>query len=143
MFGGMDECSEVLAANAAFYRAFESLELSQMEEVWSRAPSIKCIHPGWPLLVGWGPVMESWRRIFANTIAMRFLLTNVHIEVVGDLASVVLVENLESETRAETARGRMQATNLFQRHEGRWRLVHHHASPIDPQLADVTSEQMH
>ncbi|HVO22715.1 MAG TPA: nuclear transport factor 2 family protein [Candidatus Margulisiibacteriota bacterium] len=133
----------VLAANAAFYRAFESLDLTHMEEVWLRAAHVKCVHPGWGRLVGWGPVMESWQRIFANTVAMRFTLTATRVEVVGDLAWVVLTENLESQHRAGSATARVEATNIFQRHDGRWFLVHHHGSPVYTPGADSGPEQMH
>jgi len=43
----MTDRDAVLEANAAFYAAFESLDLKRMEEVWLRAPYIKCVHPGW------------------------------------------------------------------------------------------------
>ncbi len=139
----MDDRDAVLAANAAFYRAFESLDLARMEDVWLRAPSIKCVHPGWGLLVGWGPIMESWQRIFVSTLAMRFTLTHVHAEVAGDLAWVVLTENIESRTHEGKATGQVQATNLFQRDRGRWLLVHHHGSPVYPQFAGTEPERMH
>src|SRR5206468_10561013 len=51
----MSDRDAVLEANAAFYAAFQSLDLKRMEEIWLRAPYIKCVHPGWGLLVGWGP----------------------------------------------------------------------------------------
>jgi len=125
-----DERAAVLEANAAFYRAFESLDLSRMEAVWLRVPYVKCVHPGWSLLVGWGPVMESWARIFAGTIGMRFTLTDVQVELAGDLAWVVLTENLESMQRDGKIAAHVQATNVFERRGGRWFVVHHHASPI-------------
>ena len=81
----MEERDAVSAANQAFYRAFETLNLTEMEKVWLQASHIKCIHPGWPLLAGWGPVMASWQRIFANTQSMRFDLTDVRVEVSGSL----------------------------------------------------------
>jgi len=139
----MDDGEAVLAANAAFYRAFESLDLTCMEDVWLRAAHVKCVHPGWGLLIGWGPVMESWQRIFANTVAMRFTLTAVHVEVAGDLAWVVLTENLESQDREGATAAQVQATNIFQRHDGRWFLVHHHGSPVYTPTEDSGPQQMH
>ena len=139
----MDKREAVLAANAAFYRAFESLDLTCMEDVWLRAAHVKCVHPGWGLLIGWGPVMESWQRIFANTVAMRFTLTAVHVEVAGDLAWVVLSENLESQDREGATAAQVQATNIFQRHDGRWFLVHHHGSPVYTPTDDSGPQQMH
>jgi limonene-1,2-epoxide hydrolase len=133
----------VLAANAAFYRAFESLNLARMEEVWLQAAHVKCVHPGWGLLVGWGPVMGSWQRIFASTVSMHFVLTALRVEVVGDLAWVVLTENLESQHREGESAAQIQATNIFERHDGRWFLVHHHGSPVYTPTDDVGPEQMH
>lgn len=139
----MDDRAAVVAANDAFYRAFEGLDLAHMEAVWLRAPYITCVHPGWGLLIGWGPVMESWQRIFTNTVSMHFELTDARAEIRGDLAWVLVVENLQSVDVDRKSEGRMQATNLFQRHEGRWCLVHHHASPIYAPVADSGPEHMH
>src|SRR5947209_7485125 len=63
--------------NAAFYRAFEALDLRAMEEVWAHGEHVKCVHPGWPLLTGWEAVRASWETIFLNTQEMRFTLTDV------------------------------------------------------------------
>ena len=126
----MSSVADVLEANAAFYRAFESLDLAEMEKVWLRAPYIKCVHPGWGLLVGWGPVMESWRRIFESTLEMRFTLGDAAAETAGDLAWVVVTENIESRHRDGEVAAQVQATNVFQRCDGRWFLVHHHGSPV-------------
>ena len=137
----MSDRDAVLEANAAFYAAFESLDLKRMEEVWLRAPYIKCVHPGWGLLVGWGPVMESWERIFSGTLEMRFTLTGVQAEVCGDLAWVVLTENIDSRHHDGKVEAHVQATNLFERRDQRWFLVHHQGSPIFGPVA--AAEQMH
>jgi len=122
----------VLEVNAAFYRAFEGLDLTAMESVWLRAPYITCVHPGWALLVGWGPVMESWAGIFAGTLEMRFTFEDLRTEVRGDAAWVIVTENLVSAHRDGRMTARVQATNLFERHDGRWWIVHHHGSPLHP-----------
>lgn len=126
----MQERAAVVAANEAFYRAFETLDLSEMEKVWLPANHIKCIHPGWPLLTGWGPIMASWGRIFANTQAMRFELSDLHIQVSDSLGWVVLIENLESRGPDGSSRSRILTTNLFEQRDGRWLIIHHHGSPI-------------
>jgi len=139
----MDDRGAVLNANTAFYHAFESLDLARMEGVWLQNASISCTHPGWHLLVGWGPVMASWLRIFTNSEVMKFTITDAHAEVVGDLAWVVCTENLESTHGTETVSARLQATNVFRRSEGRWWLVHHHASTVAGPPSDGTPESMH
>ncbi|MGE0823592.1 MAG: nuclear transport factor 2 family protein [Candidatus Binatia bacterium] len=125
-----NEVGEVTTANAAFYHAFETLEIAEMEKVWLRASHIKCVHPGWPLLCGWGPVMASWERIFENTFAMQFTLTDVRVEVCGSLAWVVLIENLESQGYDGPARSQILTTNILEKQNGQWFIIHHHASPI-------------
>ncbi len=59
-------------ANARFYQAFETLDLAQMDLVWSHDEHVKCVHPGWPILIGWDAVRSSWEAIFENTAEMRF-----------------------------------------------------------------------
>jgi hypothetical protein len=56
-----DDQAQVVEANARFYRAFESLDLRQMDAVWSHADHVRCIHPGWCLLEGWEAVRQLER----------------------------------------------------------------------------------
>lgn len=125
-----DPAPAVEAANAGFYRAFEALDLAAMDRVWAHGPHVKCVHPGWPLLVGWDAVRASWEQIFAGTAEMRFTLSDVRVTAVGDLAWVTCAENILSEVRGRVGVTSVLATNVFERVGGRWRLVHHHASHV-------------
>jgi ketosteroid isomerase-like protein len=136
------ESDGVRRANLAFYRAFESLQLIQMEEVWLHSARVQCIHPGWRRLVGYAAVMSSWQRIFENTFEMSFDLTGVEISLIGDLAWVVCTENITSRTYDGVARSQVEATNVFERHEGRWRMVHHHGSPVIAPTSDEPSPRL-
>jgi ketosteroid isomerase-like protein len=124
------ESEDVRRANESFYRAFESLQTKRMEDVWLHSARVQCTHPGWRRLLGFAAVMESWERIFENTFKMVFDLTAVEISVAGDIAWVVCTENITSQTYDGVSRSQVEATNVFERHEGRWRLVHHHGSPV-------------
>jgi ketosteroid isomerase-like protein len=126
----MAEQETVLKANQAFYRAFESLDIEQMEKVWLKEPTITCIHPGWRRLVGWGPVMESWERIFEATFEMRFELAEPTVLMSGDLAVVVVQENLTQRSADGIAHIQVLATNVYQRSGSGWYMVLHHGSPI-------------
>lgn len=125
-----DEIAEVEAANARFYRAFESLNLAEMDTVWAKGDDIKCIHPGWTLLVGWDAVRASWEAIFKSTAEIRFSLTEVSVRVDGNLAWVTCTENILSRVRGNISVTSVLATNLFERSGGRWLMIHHHASHI-------------
>jgi ketosteroid isomerase-like protein len=120
----------VTSANAAFYRAFEALDLPAMEELWAHGDHVKCVHPGWPMLSGWQAVRASWEAIFANTHEMRFTLTDVQVAPAGDLAWVTCTENILSESDGRVGVTSILATNIFERGPGGWRMVHHHASDV-------------
>ena len=67
-------------ANTAFYRALESGILERMDEVWAHEDWVRCVHPGWDLLIGWHRVRESWEMIFASGQKMRAAMTNLASE---------------------------------------------------------------
>lgn len=126
----MNPINEILTANIGFYDAFESLDINRMEAVWHRADYIRCIHPGWSLLTGWQPVMESWKRIFENTEKMGFSLTNVAAHATESIGWVTLYENLTSTVLEQNSSVVVVATNIYEKHSGRWLMIHHHGSPI-------------
>jgi ketosteroid isomerase-like protein len=126
----MPDKEAVLEANRAFYRAFESLDLEKMQQVWLKDPRIVCIHPGWRKLTGWGQVMSNWEQIFDNVFEMKFEFGEIDTTLRGDLAVVVVEENLTQMGYDGTVRAQVLATNVFERIDGRWWLVIHHGSPV-------------
>jgi len=77
---------EVNKANHAFYAAFGNLDIGEMDMIWAHQDYVTCIHPGWSLRSGWPSVRDSWVLIFNNTFSMTFELTDVTVQVAGDLA---------------------------------------------------------
>ena len=120
----------VVEANDNFYRAFEALDIKRMEAVWAKDADIQCGHPGWRILRGWKPVMESWRRIFENTPVIRFMLTDVVVGVHGELAWVTLYENLNSALEGQKVAATVLSTNIFRKGADGWRMIHHHGSSV-------------
>jgi hypothetical protein len=49
----------LVAANATFYERFEALDLDGMAALWDQTDDVYCVHPGSPIIVGWGPVYRS------------------------------------------------------------------------------------
>lgn len=136
-----DPGAAIRDANDRFYRAFESLDLAEMDRVWAHGEHVACVHPGWNRLHGWEEVRRSWAAIFQSTSEMRFTITDVRVEARGDLGFVHCTENILSETRGSLSITAILATNVFEWHAAGWRLVHHHAShilaPRDPAPEDV------
>lgn len=132
------EPAAVRAANLAFYRAFEALDLPAMERVWAHDGSVRCLHPGWPLCAGWADVRASWATIFANTTSMRFEIADEHLDVRDGLAWVVCVERIRTSGPAgEAMVGAVVATNVFRKEGEAWKLVHHHGSPHVPRRSEA------
>src|ERR671933_524625 len=115
---GNEIAEEVRKVNGEFYHAFESLSIDKMDKLWNHDENIICIHPGWDLFTGWLAIRESWITIFSNTEMIRFTITNTIIRI-----GVI-------------------ATNVFERNESnRWRLIHHHGSPVANYLPPNISSQ--
>ena len=133
----------VEAANAALYAALEAGDLDALTDVWvsgADADDVRgavCVHPGWPVLRGRASVLRSYALIMAHTEYIQFFLTDVEIELLGDVALVTCTENIlsggESEQEGELGPlvgGKVVATNLFRRTAAGWRLWSHHGSPV-------------
>ena len=138
-----DEIEAIAQANQAFYRAFETLKIEAMERVWARDGDIQCGHPGWRILRGWGPVMESWKRIFENTPSMQFTLTDVNIQVSGEVAWVTLYENLNSSIQGQSYSAAILTTNVFQKTADGWRMILHHGSSVSQSIDQDESNTVH
>jgi len=121
----LDEAA-VRAVHRAFYDAFEARDLDAMSEVWEHSDRVVCTHPGWRTLRGWGAVSGSWFALFGGPNPLQFILTDEVVAVDGDTAWVTVDENLIGSEIG----GTVAALNVLHRHEGRWRLVAHHGSPI-------------
>ena len=125
----MSDVDELRAANERFYRALEELDLAEMDQLWLHEPWVRCIHPGWDVLVGWERVRESLEQIFAGTGWMRVTPTECNVHVFGDVGMVACAENITASRDSDVGVAVAQATNLFRRTPEGWRMIHHHASP--------------
>ncbi len=121
---------ELDRANAAFYRAFQSLDIRRMQDIWAIDQPVQCIHPSQDVCRGWPEVRDSWVRIFNHTGKIQFQITDVEIVLAGDLAWVSCVENVATPNGDEVEISRILATNLFRRRDGGWKMIHHHASSV-------------
>ena len=125
-----ERIEEVTRANQEFYQAFESLDIGRMDRIWAQQEYVTCIHPGWTLRIGWPAVRDSWVLIFNNTFSMKFDLTEIQVQVAGDVAWVICTENITSKQGDTTQESRVLATNLYERVGEQWKIIHHHGSPV-------------
>ncbi|MGK7905363.1 MAG: nuclear transport factor 2 family protein [Hormoscilla sp.] len=126
----MTDEQEVLAVNQAFYRAFEKKDSEAMSAVWSQGTGSLCIHPGRKALRGWDAIRDSWEKIFRATKYLEIDTDTISTEVSGNIAYVVLTENVLQISGDRRLKAQSQATNIFELMGGKWYLIHHHGSPI-------------
>jgi uncharacterized protein (TIGR02246 family) len=120
----------VAEANDAFYAALSSADLAAMSEVWFPADWAECVHPGWAALRGWETIRDAWRTIFENGSPVTVSTSDVRVRLLGDVAWVSCLERISTTDGEQIHTAMAQATNLFVRHDGRWRMAVHHASPV-------------
>jgi ketosteroid isomerase-like protein len=117
-------------ANAAFYEAFQKLDLDGMGHLWARKVQVTCVHPGWDLVVGLRAVIESWRAIFEGTGELRFHTEDAHVTVRDGVGWVVSREVLRTELQGAPVENALTAVNTFVLEDDTWRIAHHHAGPV-------------
>ena len=128
----MSDETEVLTANAGYYQAFANADFAAMSRIWAD-DNVSCIHPGWPVLIGRQPILDSYRQILRNPNQDRIEPRNEMVMVEGDKARVFCVEFVGGAALA--------TTNLFKRVDGvAWKMTHHQASPIAALVEEVASQ---
>ena len=117
------------AAEAAFYAAFEARSLDAMMRVWADDEHIACVHPLSAPLNGRALVATGWRSIFDAAGQFR-----VQVELAHEIREQEVVIRVVREYlvigHEETARPPVLATNVYRKEADGWRMLLHHASPI-------------
>ncbi|MGO9545762.1 MAG: nuclear transport factor 2 family protein [Rhodomicrobium sp.] len=117
----MNDVEELLAANAEYYRAFNSRDFAGMSRIWADH-DVSCIHPGWPALTGRDSVTASYRGILANPMQEPLEYHGALAIVSGSVGRVICVETVNGMALA--------VSNWFKREKEAWRMIHHQASAI-------------
>lgn len=123
---------QLLAANARFYTALTEADLVAMTDLWLHGPVTECIHPGWDRLRGWPAIQQSWAQIFQYQGPLPVQASDLSVHWQGDIGWVTCYENITQQAGDNLQISQMLATNVFERVDGQWRMVIHHASPAPP-----------
>ncbi len=125
---------EVLDTNESFYQAFNRGDLELMKSVWAQNDSVSCIHPGWEVLRGFDTIIQSWESIFVGSENLEIKLSDIKVTGADGMVWVSCQENLFAMSMSGVQVSKVHATNLFEKMEGQWKMVLHHASSV-PQLS--------
>jgi ketosteroid isomerase-like protein len=117
------------AAEAAFYAAFESRSLDGMMQVWANDEHVACVHPLAAPLNGRGAVAAGWRGMFEAAGQFRVQVELAHEIREADRVIRIVREYLTIGHETEP-RPPILATNIYRREADGWRMMLHHASPL-------------
>jgi ketosteroid isomerase-like protein len=132
----VDEEHSVLEQNDAFYAAFNARDAQAMAALWSEEAPCACLHPSTPPIHGREAVLRSWSQILGSPNAPLVACERTEIRRYGSTAIVACFERVGERRSGKRTIAILAATNVFVLEHGRWRLVHHHASPISTEMPD-------
>ncbi|MFK8083946.1 MAG: nuclear transport factor 2 family protein [Granulosicoccus sp.] len=125
-------------AESAFYNAIEQADLAALDAVWSQDENIVCVHPGASRIEGRSAVMESFEQMFSEAPILDFSIVDTLYTGNESLAIHLVREEIALDGQVVSI---MVSTNIYQKEDGGWRMLLHHASPepdtaFDDELED-------
>lgn len=136
----VDDERLVLEQNEAFYAAFNARDAAAMADLWSEEAPCACLHPSTPPIHGRDAVLRSWSQILGSPNAPLVACERTEIRRYGNTAIVACYERVGERRSHKRTIAVLAATNVFVLERGRWRLVHHHASPIGTEMPEQAGE---
>lgn len=132
---------EVRKASAQFYAALNRMangDASPLAEVWSHSPTVTTMHPIGGREVGWDAVRGSFEQVAKLSSDGQIGLKDQRIQVVGDMAYEVAIEQGHLKISGHSVTLEHRVTNIYQRVNGAWKIVHHHTD-LSAAMLDVLS----
>ncbi len=123
-----NEESEVVAATERFYRAIEHMVggggVGPMREAWHHGPRVTSSHPTGEWAHGWEEVSATWDVFasFGREGDGGTQIRDIKAYVCGDLAYTTSV----FVASPKWGGARLNCTNVLQRIDGTWKIIHHH-----------------
>lgn len=112
----------IVSVNAEFFRIIRERSLPAMGRFWLHANYVKCIHSSGELNMGFNAVMNSWAAAFNWGHGVALQIRDVRARVSGDMAWVTMKAYIDLDSDL------FFMTNVYEFHERRWHLVHHHST---------------
>ena len=137
------EIADILKSNERFYEAIENADMDLMREVWVdpqvEGDSATCVHPGQSAVHGLSQVLRSWAVVCSRINYLQFIITDVRVRQIEQVAIVTCVENVLSELPGQPSASlgfggsHYEAVNVFHRQPNRtWRLLTHTSATVFP-----------
>jgi ketosteroid isomerase-like protein len=135
----MSSEDEVRTASTQLYAALNRMldgDMGPLEAVWSHGAAVSTMHPIGGREAGWDEVRGSFEGVAQLASGGHVDLRDQGIQVVGDLAYEVGVEQGQAKLAGEQIAIEQRVTNIYRREAGGWKAVHHHTD-VSPAMVDI------
>jgi len=116
--------------------AINGKDLRSLSEVWSKDKNILMFDvppPG--RFQGWDQIGRLWKDFFDKVSEIHLTVDAVQAEAQGTLGYATYDWSMTGRLGSYALEDRGQATAIYRKEGGQWRLVHAHYSPVPPALA--------
>ncbi len=127
------EVDKVREVNTKFYELFRTQSLEGMKELWAEKDYVVFCNPNGRHFHGPDAVAEGWQQIFGAGGRIDIEMTNDKIQVADCLAWVFgdvryRGQYAPEENRPDDCGPGFGTTNLFEKIDGEWKMIHHMSS---------------
>jgi ketosteroid isomerase-like protein len=131
--------NEVRKSSEAFYAALTRMAAGHegtMSEVWTHGSSATAMHPIGGRDEGWDAVRSSFDQVARASTGGHVRIEDQLIRVIGDVAYETGVEKGSFTFAGRTVDIEQRVTNIYQKQDGTWKVVHHHAD-TSPAMIEI------
>ena len=135
----MSTVDEVCEASKKFYAGLNRMangEKNALAAAWSQNGNATAMHPIGGREIGWKAVEDSFNQVAGVASDGKIELKDQMIYDLGDAAYEVGIEKAQFKIAGQDVRGEIRVTNIYQKENGSWKMVHHHTD-IAPAMIEA------
>ena len=133
----MSTVDEVREASKKFYAGLNRMangEKDTLAAAWSNNGSATAMHPIGGREIGWKEVEKSFNQVAKLASEGKIELKDQLIQVLGDVAYEVGIEKAQFKLGGQMVKDEIRVTNIYQKENGSWKMVHHHTDIAQPMV---------
>jgi ketosteroid isomerase-like protein len=140
---------ELKLADEAFYQAFSDRDIWAMAQLWSKDEGVSAVFPANSKpSFGWDDIRRGWQQSFDHNrdIKIKSLAGAVFAkgDNEGDVAWIIestQFSSIQTQTGQPVLMPNVLSTKIFERHNGKWLLMHYHAGQPRLVLPEASDEE--
>jgi ketosteroid isomerase-like protein len=126
------EVERIEAASQDFIAAISARDIQTIDKLWAHDSYVTFIGPlSTTIVVGWEGVRRAWEMRFGQFDRVTISLAESRVHTNGKVAWAVGIEKVQLlRKNGDTLSFDAFVTNVFEKHDSRWLIVSHQATPI-------------